>query len=454
MSFLRKSVFFSAGQFVGIVLTFLMGILYARVIGTEGIGQLRLFDMVKVIGGGLAAVGVGPASIYFINNLKHSKTRIATVNLYFAMVSGMVTFGAILGLVLLAPGYFGRISLGVAIPFAFGVSLAPTFSVLSQIMFAEMATVRLVVSQLVGTLVSIVAGSILAIMHYLTVPNAILIGAAASIASTVVVIAYQRRYIDWSIRFDWQLFRQIWIYGLKLASSGVLLLVSMELSVILLGYLIPGQFTEVGLYSRAATICGLAIMLPRLIAPLLYSKWSSVSGEARSRQIEMALRVTVAYSVVTMVILILGAKYVIWLMYGKAFIAAAPALQILAPAALFFSIYMVSCSAIVGDGRGGLMNWILVGTVLVMGFLIWLLVPRIGIIGAAIGTACGNVFLGVTTLTACQRLFGVRPLRCILATNDDLRHFLLSLRGPNAQPVTEQVADNEERTSTITGARA
>ena len=61
------------------------------------------------------------------------------------------------------------------------------------------------------------------------------------------VLYYERKHIDFSIRFDWPLFRQMLKYGVKLASAGVLLLVSTEISIVLLRTLMPGQFTPIGL---------------------------------------------------------------------------------------------------------------------------------------------------------------------------------------------------------------
>jgi O-antigen/teichoic acid export membrane protein len=422
---------------------FFMGVLYSRVLGADGVGQLGLFDKVKLIGGTLAVTGVGPASIYFINNLKYPIARVVTVNLYFAILSGLVTTAGIFGLVTFMPWYFGKVHSPVAALFALSVGVTPMFSVLHQVLFAELATTKIIVSQLIGTTVMIVAGAVLAVMHYLTVQNAILAGVAGSLVSTAVVAVYQRRYVDFSIRFDWGLFRKIWGYGLKLASFGVLLLVVMGLSVLLLGYLMPKQFGPVGLYIRAETICGLAAMLPRLTAPLFYAKWSGVEGESLARQVEIALRMNVMYSLVVTAILLVAGEYIIWLMYGKAFRPAAPALRILAVGTVFASIFWISHNAIIGAGRGGLMSWIIIGTLLVMFPTIYFLVPRIGIMGAAVGTVCGNVVMGAATLVACRKLFGVRIGHCILATPDDARQVLRSLRGGSATATVAALATQE-----------
>jgi O-antigen/teichoic acid export membrane protein len=147
----------------------------------------------------------------------------------------------------------------------------------------------------------------------------------------------------------------------------------------------------------------------------------------------MAMRLNVAYGLVSAVGILLLGRYIIWLLYGARFIHADVALVFLAPALFFVPIFSVYNNLLAGDGRAGVTACILAGTVCVVGAVTYLAAPAWGIRGAALAVLCGNVFTALAGTVACWSLYRMNPLRCLLLGRSDVARILQALRGGNTQ---------------------
>jgi len=271
-------------------------------------------------------------------------------------------------------------------------------------------------------------GSLLAIFGQLTPETGLVIMTLACLGHLTLVVIFLRRHIDLSLSFDWRLFGRMLSYGIKLASANILYLLSLEMSVMLLRYLKPEQFYYIGLYSRAVAVSGLVMMVPRMFGPLLFAKWSSVIGEARARQAELVLRSSMAYAIPAAIAIMLLGKYVILILYGAEFVPAADALRILAPAIVFVTIFGTCSNLLAGDGRATITVYILAGTVIIIFIVTCLLVPMLGIRGAALGALCGNGFMAIASFAVCRKLYRLKLLRCLLLRKSDLTYIRQALR--------------------------
>ncbi len=427
MSFMRKGLMVSGGRAVAVFLTVVVGILYARVLGPDDVGQWRLWQTSAVILTTLAAMGIPNANIYFVNNRKIPLEIIATNAVKFALVFGLILAVVAGALLIGLPGYFGVVPMWAALVFALGIGMLLGGLLLKQLLIAQLQARRMVLVSLARAGTILVGGFVLAATGALTISTALAVAASSFAVSLILPAAFLRKHIDLSLPFDWALHRQVIAYGFRLAAASILYLISLEVSVVLLRYLMPGQFEPIGLYTRATTLSGLAVMIPRFMGPLLFSKWAGVTGEQRSRQVEMAFRLTITYGLVTVVPLVLAGKYLICLMYGKEFIGAQGALVFLAPATVCVAIFLVCMNLLGGDGRAAVTAWISAATVTLMVVVMFLLVPPLGIRGAAIGTLCGNAFSAVAGLAVCTRLFHLKLRRCFLLRGSDLQYMRRSL---------------------------
>ncbi len=426
-SFLQKGILVSGGQVLGIVLGMFAGILYSRTLGPEGMGQVELFRSTSIIVITIVAMGLGNASIYLLNNRKVPMAEVADNGLKISLALGsLVAVG--LWLVFLAnPKYYGRLATPAVAIFLVGIGAQLGTNILRPLLVAQMAARRMVTVDLVIPIGLLVGGLALLAGRSLNPATMLAVQGVASFGAFVLVLVYLRDNLSWRQRFHWKLLMDMLNYGVKLAAANILMNLGNNITVMLLRHFRGDQFTDVGLYTRAATISSLAILIPSALGPLLYAKWSDTAGLARTRQAEMAARMSCTYGLLAAVFLMIFGKWIIWLMYGHEYLRAQEALIILAPAVAMLSLFNVCNNLLAGDGRALVTACILVGTVAIIATVTYLAAPVWGIRGVAAAALCGNAFTATVSLAACNRYFHLNPLKCLIPSRSDLAYVIQSL---------------------------
>jgi len=271
-----------------------------------------------------------------------------------------------------------------------------------------------------------------------TAQTALVVLAASNWVSSVLTLWYVRPNLRMSIPLDRRLLVRTISYGAKLAAANILALFSLGITVILLGYFRDKHFVNIGLYTRAVAVANLVILVPVAFGPLLYAKWSSVTGEARARQAEMATRLNLGYGLVGCLSIVFLGRHILRLLYGEEFVPAAIALPILGPALVLHCVFGVTSNLLAAAGKAMVTAFILVGTVIVVASVTFLAVPHLGIRGAALGALCGNAFTATAGLVVCCRLFGLKLRACLLPQRGDWAYIRQALRRPRPVPTEDK----------------
>jgi len=427
-SFLRKGILVSGGQVLGIGLGMFAGILYSRTLGPEGMGQVELFRSTAIIAGTIAAMGLGNASIYLLNNRKAPLAEVASNGLKIGMVLGsLLAVG--LGIVFLAnPKYFGQLALPAVVVFTLGIGAQLGTNMLRPLLVAQLAARRMVTVDLLNPVVLLAGGLILLGIGSVNPATALVVQGLSFYGTYALVLTYLHDSVSLRRPFDWKLLWNLCAYGMKLAAANILMVLSGNITVMLLRWLRGDQFADVGLYTRAVTIGSLITMVPMALGPLLYAKWSDATGLERTRQAEMAARMSCTYGIIMALFVAFFGKYVIWLMYGQEFLRAQEALTILAPAVAMLSLFNVCNNLLAGDGRALVTACILAGTVVIIASVTYLAAPAWGIRGVALAALCGNAFTALASFTVCHRYYHLNLLRCLFLNRSDLGYVLQAIR--------------------------
>ncbi len=451
MNFLRKGILVSGGQMFGIFLNMLVGMLFSRALGTNGMGQYELFRSTAVIGATIGALGLGSASIYFLNTLGRDRRQITTVSFRIAVVMGCA-LAVVLGVIIASnPDYFGDVPLSTLVPFVLGVGGFVSTQILRQILVAHLAGRKLVAADLTNRVVLLIGGGLLCLGRWLTPALAITVFACGHMAATVLLVTMLRRDIDLGMSVHWKLFRQLVGYGLKLAAANVIFLLCAHTTVFLLRYLRKGDFGAVGLYSRAVAVAALVSIVYQSITPLIFSRLTKAELPARTRLAERVGRLGTSFCILSFIALQFVAKYVILLLYGEAFLGAVAPLRILAFSLVLLPLLGAVNSLLASDGKALTTAYILAGAFAVVVTVVLIAVPRLGIAGAAVGALCGNLFSVTVGLAVCAKLYGLRPLQMIglrpydiAYVRDALRSKRSGLDGVDSAPVTQDPVETDD----------
>lgn len=236
------------------------------------------------------------------------------------------------------------------------------------------------------------------------------------VAGISIVLLYSRFYTQYETDtgFDWELAQKIFEYNFSLAATSGARAIEKEIDILMIGvFLSP---TMVGIYSvgkRVTTkLNAPAGALGFSLSPL-YSERKLSSGVSEAGQLyrEGLTKVLLLY-VPAVVGLMLVARPLIQYVFGAEYLPGAMALQILSLLALLRSVGNITASGLDYLGRAKQRAWLKTTTTVANVILNFVLIPTVGVVGAAIATVSsysvymfGNVAIMQTELNFVSREF-------------------------------------------------
>jgi O-antigen/teichoic acid export membrane protein len=427
-----------------ILIGMLATVLFARILHKDGIGQYDLFYRVSLLAVTVAAMGFGNASVFFINNQKIPRIQVATDALKFSSVMGLV-LSAAMGLSYLAfKNYFGAISVPTGVIYALGTGAMLVAVLMRASLVANFRAREMAVLDVLQPTVLLLCGGALAVTKHLTTESAMIVFILGHAVTGVVTLFYVGGDIHLALPFDWQLFKKMISYGLKLAAANLLYLLLASLSVMLLRYIHEDSFDAVGLYGRAMNVTLMTVLVPMAMGPLLMARWAGLSGQGMAHQVEMAARLFATYGAAAAVAMSVLGKLLLTLLYTREFATpeAVRSLQILSISAATIAVSGVYADFLAGMGKAIYTTLSLTAAAIVTGVLCLCLIPKYWITGAAVATLAGNVVNLCICAIVCRRLYGVRPSHSWRLTGEDVRYVWRSLfrrSGAAEQPTEEKL---------------
>lgn len=363
------------------------GIIVAHWLGAEGVGQLAVINVTIATIVQLGSFGLPSSNTYFIAQ-DQARFRAAAINsLLFALSIGIILALALSAIASSRPDWFGFDS-GVLINIA---AVSIPFQLLTLIglnIFLAVGKVRqfnlldLFAQSFVLINAIFVSRSIKGDLGTLVVWNtATSILVSLIIALLLVFSAKNLAYSKW--RADLALLRRMIFYGLKFHISILAGAIIIRADLIVVNHFRGAA--EAGVYSVASQFALLLMLLPSVIATLLFPR---VTSEQDARG-ETTCQVT-RYTTFIMFICCLAAvpfSLLLPLIYGEAFSESTALLWILLP-----GVYLIGLESVLvqhfnalGLPRAIPIYWLV--TLILNLVLVFALVPRYGAQGAAIASS-------------------------------------------------------------------
>jgi O-antigen/teichoic acid export membrane protein len=251
---------------------------------------------------------------------------------------------------------------------------------------------------------------------------------AAILVSLILVWFIGRRVFGnekGSARPDMALLKQLLAYGLKFYVSILASVLIFRADLLIVNHFRGAN--EAGVYAVASQFTFLLIMLPGVIASLLFPRVAA----QQHRAADYAAQVTRHTSFVMIVICIVAAafSFALPLVYGLRFADATMQLLIMLPGVYFISIESVLVQHFTGTGLPRAIPWFWVITVIVNLALNLALVPAWGAWAAAVNSTVSYALIFfLVTAYFCQKT-GYRPLTLFLPQKSDMRDLYTRFRG-------------------------
>lgn len=419
MSLLRKGIFIGSGAVFRLGLGVLASMMLSRALLPEGMGRYQLPMAVSTFLVTLLGMGIGQANIFSLNKHKIAIKQIVTNSIWIGIVGGIALIVILpIGLTKFE-GYFGVFPFWTKMSFSFGVCCLYCVNLFRPILIAEFKVRQAVAIDVIYNALILVSVAVCFIYDILTVNVALFLVALGYTGSLLMAIWFLRSELNFAYPFNFKVFRDEIAYGSKLLLANIVNVVNVSIGLILLRYLMPDDFADIGYYGRATSICALIMLMPVTMGPLLYAKWSGLSGEKRRRQAALAMRLYLAVGIIVALGVAVFARWLVLLLYGREFLPAVSPLRILVIGIAFRGIFGVCTNLLSSDGRAHVVAYILSLSVATTVALTCVLVPYYGINGAALAfmVASGLVFvLGVLML---KYSYGIQMRMMFLFKKDD-----------------------------------
>jgi O-antigen/teichoic acid export membrane protein len=429
------------GTFVsGVVLTFgtrlLMlagvfgsGVIVARWLGDEGFGTYAVLNVAVALAVQIGSAGLPSANTFFLARDRAMLGPIFANALVFALAIGSILTVAILGLNWLRPSLFGAVSTqllaaaAVSIPFQLlillGLNILLAFDRIRQLnlfdallpawVLANAVVVLIILRERLFTLVS--SNTVAAIILSLLL--------AFYIGREVSKFKQSRK-----ARVDLQLLNAMLRYGVKFYISIMAGAIIFRADV-----LIVNRFrgvAEAGVYAVASQFSFMLLMLPGVIATLLFPRVAASQDERG----EFAVQVT-RHTTLVMLLMCLAAaalSFLLPVIYGARFSDATVQLLILLPGVFFMGLESVLVQHFTGTGLPAIIPVFWIITLAFNIGLNLLLVPAFGARGAAASSTLSYtlIFL-LVAIYFCMKA-GRRPAETFVLRTNELRNLFTPRR--------------------------
>jgi O-antigen/teichoic acid export membrane protein len=427
MSLLRKAILVNSTEFVCVLIGAAQTVVLTRVLGPAGIGQYFLLSSTLMLAAQLFCLGF-PISFLYYSQHNQDKTAAYLMNcLWATLLLGVVGGITMTALVYYKADYFGQLpwfallGIGLFMPIVL-LSAVAQDSLLIKIEARRLGFMNLFVSTGAFSLVFILWA-----LGVLTVGSAMLCFVSMAVFRIGIGWYWMRKRVDFSIKPAWSIIRGLGTMGVRQYWADVLVLLSPNLNIIIIKYLIK-DFESVGYFSRGLQISMLVITSTRAIFPLLFSRWASLSGDKLINHVEKVLRFASVVGAIAIVAILLTGKWVIILMYGRAFLPAVKPMMILLPGAVPYFVGRILMRLL---GSRGSPEWSAVALLegaIITAVLSFLLTPVMGIKGAAIASTAGNIGLLATLMIVVARKYQLRFTQCLWMNKNDWQQVKVELK--------------------------
>jgi O-antigen/teichoic acid export membrane protein len=404
----RHSAVYGLGGLVSRILATILLPLYTNYLPTNAFGRVETVTAATAVLAIVLQMGISSAFFRFYFDEQDAAGRLTVVRTSFWFTMTTATVGLVLGLVFAAPiGHW--IGLGhdpnLVRAAAVGLWAQTNYQQLTNLFRAEQRTVAFALASVANVLVTVAAMVLFVAVFHWGAIGLVAGNFTGTLAVYLALVAYRSEQLG--LEFDRDLFRRMQHFGMPLVPSALALWAINFVDREFIAWY-KGQ-AEVGVYSAAVKIASVITFV--LIA--FRTAWPafaySIEDDREARR-TYSFVLTYLLTFASWVALALGALAPWWtalLTSGPGYQRAEKAVALLAFAGAIYAGYTVLA---IGSGRARKtqLNWVVSGTGAVANVALnfWL-IPRWGMVGAAISTLAAYVVLFCGMTLYAQRVYPV-----------------------------------------------
>ena len=405
----RHSAIYGLGGILSRLLAVLLLPLYTSYLGTKGFGKIETITALSTVLVIVLSAGISSAFFRFYFDSQDPERRVLIVRTAFWFTMGMATVGLVLGCVLATPiAHLLRLGDDPWLVRAGAVGLwsQMNYAQLTNLFRVEERSVQFVIASVANILITVGVTVLLVVGLHKGPTGAVVGNFVGTLAVYLVLLGYRRYQLG--RQFDRRLLREMNRFGLPLVPSALALWAINFIDRFFVA-VYKGQ-AEVGVYSlavRASSVIVFLMIAFRLAWPAFAY---SIEDDASARR-TYAYVLTYLLFVCCWISLALAtlAPWIVKVLAPTkpAFRRADEAVGLLAFASTAYAGYTVLAIG-VGRARRTQFNWVVSGAAAALNIALnFVLIPRYGMMGAAVSTAAAYVALFAVMTLNSQRVYPV-----------------------------------------------
>lgn len=419
--FISDTVSTIVRQMSNILLGVLLIVILARYLQPEGQGQYSLITLLPLLLVTFLTLGLNTSTTYFISKGNISVSNVIKTNILVSFIlSGIaVAFGFIF-IYFFSGQFFKGIDVSLlylvlaALPFMFIKEMLMTvfhglqdFKSFNKLMVYFQAFLLIWVALLV-------------ILGGLGINGAIIAFVLANIIIVITIFYYLRKKkVDVAGgEFDTLYLKKAINYGIKAHISNAMTFLNYRLDILILGYFVSSA--SVGLYTVSVNVGERITILAVAISSVLFPRISSTTDKGERDKVTAIVSRNIAFiTLIGGIFAFLLSDLVFELFFGSQYEKSSLLLKILLPGIMLLAVEKVLSNDIAGRGKPELNMYVAIINVVGNVTLNLILVPKIGVSGAAYATTISYFFSFIIKIVIFHRITGLSYRQFLLIDRSD-----------------------------------
>jgi O-antigen/teichoic acid export membrane protein len=404
----RHSAIYGLGGLVSRILATLLLPLYTHYLPPGSYGRVEIVTAATAVLAILLQLGISSAFFRFYFDAKEDSERLVVIRTSFWFTMAMSTLGLVLGIVFAAPvGHWLGLGHDPSLVRAGAVGLwaQTNYQQLTALFRVEERSVQYAIASVANVLITVVAMVLFVAYFHWGAVGLVVGNFTGTLVVYAVLLGY--RYEQLGAQFDTGLLRKMQHFGMPLVPSALALWTINFVDREFVSWY-KGN-AEVGVYSAAVKIASLITFVMVAFRTAWPAFAYSIEDDREAKR-TYSFVLTYLLALTSWAALALGALAPWWvrLLTDPRYQRAEKGVALLAFAGAVYAGYVVLA---IGSGRARKTqwNWAVTGAgaAVNVGLNFWL-VPRFGMVGAAVSTAVAYVVLFVGMTLYAQRVYPVR----------------------------------------------
>ncbi|MFL2077069.1 oligosaccharide flippase family protein [Marinilactibacillus psychrotolerans] len=384
MTFLTKLIYLGGSFFISVLL--------ARLLGAEGKGIVTALFVFPNLLISLADMGVRQASAYTIGQKKYTVQEIFSSSLILWILASVLSVVLLIGYYLLSSNTnFSWLLIVIALGFV-------PIKILESYYYGIHQGKQQIEIMNARHMISFIARLISVVLFVWIISTGVFGAALSMLISSLAVVIYSYVKLKGTLNFKFSYIKGLPItlfkQGILFALALFVLNINYRVDILILEHFVSS--TDVGLYSVGVGLAELIWQLPTAIGTVLFSSSANSKSDINAaNQAAKLLRVSLVFLVFGSIMFVFTSRWIVPLIYGNEFQDSAQVINLLLPGIILVVIIQVLHSSLSGRGYPLIGLKIFILAIIVNIILNLILIPEIGINGAAIASSVSYAVGGI-----------------------------------------------------------